>query len=335
MSEIKKNQYENVWTRPAVVFLTALFCCTLWGSAASCIKNGYILFYIQNSSSRILFAGTRFTLAGIMVVLAGSLLRHSWLLPKRGSWKYIALLALTQTVLQYVATYLAIAWISGVRSAILNATGTFFSIFMAVFLFRFEKLTFRKVIGSVIGFAGVCMIITGGSLASVGAGFSWKGDGVYLIATASSALAGCLIKLFSRREDPVMLSGWQFICGGLFMVFIGAAGGGTMTFTSAACVPLILYLGFISAGAYTFWGILLKYNPVSRVSTLGFINPVMGVLLSAIFLNEGREAFHLITLAALLLVSLGIFIVNYEGSGGTDTRPENRAHPKKDGNCNV
>ena len=40
----------------------------------------------------------------------------------------------------------------------------------------------------------------------------------------------------------------------------------------------LVYLGLISAGAYTLWGVLLKHNPVSRVSILGFMNPVMGVL---------------------------------------------------------
>ena len=74
--------------------------------------------------------------------------------------------------------------------------------------------------------------------------------------------------------------------------------------------PNLLYMGFISAGAYTLWGILLKYNPVSRVSILGFMNPVMGVLLSAVFLGENNEAFSLTGLTSLLLVAAGIIIVN-------------------------
>ena len=49
---------------------------------------------------------------------------------------------------------------------------------------------------------------------------------------------------------------------------------------------------------------------MSRVAILGFINPVMGVLLSALFLGEGSEAFSLNGLLALLLVSAGIIIVN-------------------------
>ena len=37
-----------------------------------------------------------------------------------------------------------------------------------------------------------------------------------------------------------------------------------------------------------------------------------GVLLSALFLGEGNEAFSLGSMLSLLLVSLGIFLVNYQ-----------------------
>ena len=73
-------------------------------------------------------------------------------------------------------------------------------------------------------------------------------------------------------------------------------------------------MGFISAGAYAIWGILLKYNPVSKISILGFLNPVMGVLLSAIILGENREALSWNGLLALALVSLGIILVNRDPS---------------------
>ncbi len=38
-------------------------------------------------------------------------------------------------------------------------------------------------------------------------------------------------------------------------------------------------------------GILLKHNPVSKLSVIGLMNPVFGVLLSAVFLGEAAEAF--------------------------------------------
>lgn len=73
---------------------------------------------------------------------------------------------------------------------------------------------------------------------------------------------------------------------------------------------LLLYLALISAVAYSLWGILLKYNPVSRVAVFGFMNPLFGVLFSGILLSEKDQAFGWNSIAALVLVCAGIFIVN-------------------------
>ena len=75
-------------------------------------------------------------------------------------------------------------------------------------------------------------------------------------------------------------------------------------------VALLLYMAIISAVAYTLWGVLLKYNPVSRVSVFGFMNPVFGVLFSALILGESAQALSIYALAALVLVSMGIYVVN-------------------------
>ena len=150
----------------------------------------------------------------------------------------------------------------------------------------------------------------GGQALMSGGAVTLAGEGAMLAADFFYAGSSCLIKVFSRDENPVTLSGYQFLIGGTVLFAIGAFMGGNLTFYTAGCVLNLVYMGFISAGAYTLWGVLLKYNPVSRVSILGFINPVMGVLLSALFLGEGREAFSLTGLMALLLVSAGIIIVN-------------------------
>ena len=60
--------------------LAALLCCALWGSATPFIKTGYeLLMPEKNVSSTILFAGIRFTLAGIMTVLIYSIARRKLL----------------------------------------------------------------------------------------------------------------------------------------------------------------------------------------------------------------------------------------------------------------
>ena len=69
-------------------------------------------------------------------------------------------------------------------------------------------------------------------------------------------------------------------------------------------------MGVLSAVAYTIWSVLTKYNPVASVAIYGFLNPVFGVLLSALLLGEQNQAFTIYGLLALLLVCLGIFLVN-------------------------
>ena len=306
------EEKQTIWTKPLVVFLAALFCCILWGSATPAIKIAYQLFQIDGSdtASRLMLAGARFTIAGIMTILFGSLLKRKFLFPKPASWKYILPLALVQTVFQYYFFFLSLANTTGVRGSIINASGNFLAILFAAYLFRMERMTARKWIGCLTGFLGIVLLLGGFKAIFDGSNVTLNGEGAMLAADIFYALSGCMIKIYSQKEDPVVLSGYQFFIGGIIVFLIGVFMGGSLVFHSPACVWNLLYMGFISAGAYTLWGILLKYNPVSRVSILGFLNPVMGVLLSAVFLGENKEAFSWNGLLALILVSIGIIVVN-------------------------
>ena len=86
--------------------------------------------------------------------------------------------------------------------------------------------------------------------------------------------------------------------------------GGHITKVTPSGIGLLVYLALVSAVAYSLWGILLKYNPVSRVTVFGFMNPVFGVLLSALLLGETDQASGILGLLSLLLVSAGIYVVN-------------------------
>lgn len=316
---------KNFWERTPVLVLMALIATFLWGSAFPSIKIGYQLFGIAGSDTagQILFAGTRFAIAGIMVIAVTSLQQHRFAAPKRSSWLYVLALACFQTIGQYFFFYVGLAHASGVSSSLIEATATFLTILFAVFFFHTETLTAAKVIGCIVGFAGVALIEMPLPGQAEGAfGFSLFGEGFVLISTIAGALAACFIKVFSKNEDPAVLSGWQFFFGGIVLALCGYAGGGRLHAAPAQGassvtavrmglgVLLLLYMAFISACAYTLWSMLLKYNPVSRVAVFGFINPVVGVILSALLLDEKNQAFSLIGLASLALVSAGIIIVN-------------------------
>ncbi|MBR4573616.1 MAG: DMT family transporter [Lachnospiraceae bacterium] len=307
-----KKDASKLWSFFPVTFAAAFFCCILWGSASPAIKIAYKLFGIgaDDTASRLMLAGARFMIAGIMVILFFSVINRKFLLPKRSSGRLILTLSFLQTVGQYFFFFMALAHTTGVRGSIINAAGNFLTIVFAVYIFRLEKMTLRKILGCIVGFSGIIMILGGGAALAEGGGISFAGEGAMLTADIFYALSGCCIKIFSKDEDPVVLSGYQFLTGGIILFIIGRIMGGALVFATASCWGNLIYMGFISAGAYTLWGILLKYNPVSRISILGFMNPVMGVLLSAAFLGENREAFSLTGLLSLVLVSLGIIIVN-------------------------
>lgn len=301
---------KNFLERTFVVCLLAMLCCFLWGSAFPCIKIGYQMFQISSDQtmSQILFAGVRFTLAGILVILFGSILSRKILLLKRSSCKNILIICLFQTVIQYLFFYIGMAHTSGVKASIVEASNVFLAILVANLIFHQEKLTFSKMLGCVIGFAGVILInLTGSGLEG---GMTMTGEGFILLSAAAYAVSSVLIKRFSVYENPVVISGYQFMIGGLIMIVVGLAGGGSLHPTSPASALMMLYMALISAVAYTIWGILLKYNPVSRVAVFGFMNPVFGVVLSALLLKEYSQIPLFQCVASLVLVCLGIYIVN-------------------------
>ena len=301
----------------AGVILAAIGCNLLWGSAAPCIKLGYRLFSIgaADSMSQILFAGVRFTLAGLLTVIMGSLLRRRALLPKRGSGGMILLLALLQTVIQYTFFYLGLGRAPGFKGSISTPSSVFFAVLLASLVFRQEKLTPRKLLGCVLGFAGIVII----NLNQAGGdkGFRFTGEGFLLLAAFSYACSTVFIRRFSQREDPVVLSGWQFTLGGSLMIAAALLFGGRLQPQMGAAWLLMGYLGFLSAAAYTLWSLLLQRHPVSRIMVFSFFNPVFGVFLSALLLGEGKELDLPRCLLALVLVCLGTLIVNSKGKAET------------------
>lgn len=306
------KQPEKFFTKPVVVCLCAVFCCILWGSAFPCVKIGYRLFQIDTSSpsSLILFAGTRFSLAGVLVILFGSLIKRRFIYPNpRNLWR-VGVLSVFQTVLQYTFFYIGLAHVSGVKSSVLNGLGVFFTILAACFLFRTEKFNLIKLCGCALGFGGVILINLGGDFSF---DFTLTGEGFLIFSGLSAAFASGFVKIFSKREDTTVLCGYQFLLGGILLAVIGGATGGKIESVDVGAAFMLLYLAFLSACAFTLQGFLLRYNPVSKVAVFKSTNPLFGALFSAVILGESDQLLSYFTLIALLLVCLGIFVINKFG----------------------
>jgi len=300
----KKPLMQNL----VAVSLLAILCNMLWGSAIPFINLGYKLFEIPAgaAATQILFAGCRFFLAGLLTIVFTSLPKKRLVRPERKNLHMVAALAMLQTVTQYLFFYIGVANTPSVKGAIIQGLNAFVAILVACYLFRSEKMNSLKWIGGVLGVAGVIVVNLDGS--SLGGAVTMKGEGFLLISMLAGACSSGAIKHFSQKEDPVALSGWQFMLGGAFMAAAGFAMGGRLHPASIGAPLVLLYLAALSAVAYTLWSVLLKHNPVSRIAVFMFLQPVFGVMLSLILYPE-TQAPLLRYAAALALVCLSIVVV--------------------------
>ena len=297
---------ERFYQNTGVRVILALVCCALWGSAFPYVKIGYEMFEIRGAGSQILFAGYRFFLAGILTFLMACLLERRIVRIKKSSVPYVFGQGILQTTIQYVCFYIGLSNTTGAKGSVINASNAFFAIIMAHFLLKYEKVTWKKALGCVIGFGGVIVI----NLApgAWGSGFHLAGEGMILLCSFAYGTCSVTLKMISGKESPAAITAYQLLFGGALLILIGLAAGGRVEHFTARSSGLLLYLALLSTVAFTLWAELLKYNPVGRVAVFGFSIPVFGVALSALLLGE--DIFRLQNLAALLLVSLGIIVVN-------------------------
>ena len=301
----------SLLTRPRAVFLLASLCCLLWGSAYPAIKTGYTLLGIARNdvAAQLVFAGYRFMGAGVLLLVFAALSGKALGGLKRHQVLQLGALGVGQTSLQYVFFYVGLAHTAGVKASILNAVGAFFSVVLAHFIYRNDRLSWRKAAGCALGFSGVVVVNLGGP---VGLEFQFLGEGFIILAALVLSAASIFGKRVSQGMDAVVMTGYQLAFGGVVLWFLGWSQGGQLAQFTAGAALLLAYLAGLSAVAFALWGALLKYNKVSRVTVFNFLIPIFGAGLSALFLGESLWAWK--NLLALALVSLGIWWVTQEPS---------------------
>lgn len=293
------------------VMILAVLATFLWGSAYPSIKIGYEWFQIAGDDlgSKFLFAGFRFLMAGLMVLIVTAWQKPKNCVPAANMAGHLVLLGLLQTTIQYIFFYIGLANTTGAKSAIINSFTAFFPILLAPLFFRNDRLTVKKGLGCLIGLAGIVVINwNGGSLG----GFHLTGEGFAVFAALAQSLASIYSKKLAQRVHVMTITGCQLTIGGLVLVAAGAVVGGNLVFTSQG-VLLLLYMAALSAVAFTVWTYLLSHNPVSTVSIYNLLIPVFGTVLSGIFLRE--NIFTWAHLVSILLVCTGIVMVNKKERG--------------------
>ena len=310
---MKEKERSFMQSTPGVFFLASL-CNILWGSAIPFINLGYRSFAVASAdtATQILFAGLRFTLAGIITIVIRSIMLRRPAVPKKGGAHRVLALALTQTMLQYFLFYIGVARTEAVKSSIIQGLNSFVAILVACFVFRTEKMTIRKMAGGLLGIAGILVVqLNGGGLSSK---ISLGGEGALFLSMMAASTSSSLIKRFGREDDPMTLSGWQFMVGGLAMTAGGFFAGGRLTPVSLLAFPTLLYLALLSASAYSIWSVLLSCNPVSRVAAYMVLQPIFGVLITMILTGGSSPVSLWRIICALGLVSACIMLISSDNN---------------------
>lgn len=296
------------FTNKKFVIFAATLCCFLWGSAFPGVKNGYILFNIANEdiSSKIVFAGYRFIIAGIVVLVIAKLLGNNIFALSKKNISNLFLLGVIQTTLQYIFFYIGLANTTGVKGSIMNSTVTFFSVILAHYIYADDRLNIKKIIGCVLGFLGIMTINFNIELLNFS--FNLIGDGFIIISAFVASVGAIYSKNLTQSLDVMVVTGYNLFIGGIILSLIGLFSGGRVYHFTITSSLLLIYLALLSSAAFSLWTLLLKYNKVSSISIFNFLIPVFGAMLSAIFLKE--NILELKNIFALLLVCLGIWIVN-------------------------
>ena len=298
---IKKLAGKKIFAIPV-----AIFCCALWGISTPIVKMGYDYIDESHVPSLLLWVGLQFVVSGFIAISIYSFFSKKIVFPKKENIKGVVIVSVLQTVLQYALLYIGLSMTTSVKGAILKSTDVFFVALISSLIFKLEKLTAKKLIACAIGFMGVIVM----NLNGLSFNINPVGDGLVILGIVAYSFSVVMTNLFTQKEDPVVLCGYQMGIGGAVLSLMGIVFNGKFNFIGM--LPIFLCLSLIYAVSYVLWTVLLKYNPASNVTIYSFMMPVFGVIFSSVLLSENGGVATVNLIVALVLVCAGILIWGYE-----------------------
>ncbi len=257
----------------------------IWGSTYLAI-----LFAIR-SIPPLLMAGTRFFSAGIILYFVARLTgaRSTRLV----EWRTALIVGTCLLVCGNGGVTLAEQYVPSGLAALLVATVPLYIALLSWIFGMSARPRPLAIVGLATGFLGVGVLI-GPALRFSESGLAphaWIGMSILLF----SSFAWSAGSLYSRgapsAASPFLAAGQQMLCGGTLMILLGFAKGEGRQFDAAritmeslgAFVYLIVIGGIVGYVSYA-W--LLRHCDPSKVATYAYVNPVVAVILGAVFAGE-------------------------------------------------
>ena len=294
----------NKKKRWAIIF--SLMAMLLWGSAIPLIKLTYIEAGIlpNDPGGKIFIAGIRFFMAGLLTYIYFFIFNRQKVERDKINYKFIIILALIQTTLQYSTYYIGLSNTLGSLAAVIQASNAFITVIISVILIADEKFTKKKVAALIIGSLGIIII----NLKDAG-NFHFKltGEGFILIATTLNGLASVLIRKYGRDQNSFLMTGTQFLLGATPLIIIGALSHTSPVNVSLKFFLMLCYGAFISATSFTIWTSVLQRHSASEFGIYKLFIPIFGTILSVLVLGEELTIYIIL---GLIFVLLGAVVLN-------------------------
>lgn len=297
---------KDFFTHPLGIAASAVGATLLWGSAFPFIKLSYerLEIHPEEIGEQMLFAGYRFLLAGILILILFLLMKRKMKFRPETTLSLMKI-GLFQTFLQYVLFYIGLSYSTGIQGSIIAGTTSFFQILLAHFLYPDDRMNRLKVAGLMIGFTGVIFANWPNGEYEIHFGL---GEIMLMLAMLAGAYGNILAKKGSAKMEVIYMTAYQMILGSLGLIAIGAFSVGIVPFQfDLTSAMMLVYLAVLSAAGFILWNNVMKYNQVGKVSLYLFLVPVFGVILSSLLLKEQLSYF---VIAGLVLVVAGIVLVN-------------------------
>ena len=221
------------------------------------------------------------------------------------SWFPLLLLGITNVAIPFFLISWGEKYIDSAVASILDATVPLFTILIAHYLLDDDKITLPKIIGLLIGFAGVVVLMSKDLLIS--STNSILGQAAVILASIFYAVNSVYIRKTTEDIPGIVRSAGPLISASAVMWLA------TFLFESPVQMPqlgitwiALLWLGIFGSGlAFAMAYYLIHEIGPTRTTMVTYLFPLGGVTLGVAFLNE-QLTWRLVTGAVLIILSLVI-----------------------------
>ena len=273
----------------------------LWGSLFPTVKLGYQAYGINTTGDILFFAGVRFAICGGVICLYSLMRNKNNFRPVKTSICPVLLIGVFAIILHYSFTYTGLLLTDSSKTAILKQVGALFYVCFSALFFKDDRLTLKKFVGVLLGFAGILAInITSGSVVFQ------MGDALIIAASFCTVFSNVISKRVFLKVEPVTVTGCSQLFGGIVLLLVGKVLGGQMLFSFNQSAVLLIYICLASIFGYCIWFKIVKSEELSKLFIIKFAEPVFASICGAVLLGE--DIFRIQYMIAYGLIALGIYI---------------------------